>query len=372
MKRISVLMFILFTGLVSAAWPQAQAPGSYKFTTFDAPGAGTGNGQGTIAYGINPTGLIAGEYLDSKFVYHGFLRAPDLNGTITEFDAPDAGTGARQGTRDNYAPNAAGWITGWYIDDNGVYHGFLRTPDPNGKITEFDAPDAGTGGSQGTQGIQVNSVGEVTGYYFDAQNVTHGFLRVPDLNGTIKEGDAPDAGTGRGQGTWAFFKLRGVIAGNYRDASNVLHGFLRMPNGTFTTVDAPDAVTATYINDLNSGGATTGWYVGANGVSHGYLRTPDGTITEFDAPGAGTGTGLGTFPWSINPAGWITGWYSDAQNVRHGFLRIPNGTIKGFDVPGAGTGNGQGTFPYFINPTGWITGYYMDAKFVSHGFLLSR
>src|SRR6266487_4354601 len=65
-------------------------------TTFDAPGAGTGPGQGTITFAINPAGAIAGRYVDTSDAAHGFLRAP--NGTITTFDAPNAGTGPGQGT----------------------------------------------------------------------------------------------------------------------------------------------------------------------------------------------------------------------------------------------------------------------------------
>jgi hypothetical protein len=49
------------------------------------------------------------------------------------------------------------------------------------------------------------------------------------------------------------------------------------------------------------------------------------TFITFDAPGAGTieGSGLGTFPESINDGGVIAGRYTDAHNVNHGFVRIP-------------------------------------------------
>src|SRR6266513_4499073 len=63
-------------------------------TTFDAPGAGTGPGQGTIAFAINPAGTISGRYADASGAIHAILRAPD--GTIISFDAPGAGTGNRQ------------------------------------------------------------------------------------------------------------------------------------------------------------------------------------------------------------------------------------------------------------------------------------
>src|SRR5436309_16110002 len=65
-------------------------------TTFDAPGAGTGPGQGTIPFGINQAGTIAGRYADAGGVIHAFLRTPD--GAFTTFDAPGGGTGPGQGT----------------------------------------------------------------------------------------------------------------------------------------------------------------------------------------------------------------------------------------------------------------------------------
>ena len=65
-------------------------------TTFDAPGAGTGAGQGTRAYSINPSGIIAGFFIDSAGAARGYVRSDQ--GVITVFDAPGAGTGPFQGT----------------------------------------------------------------------------------------------------------------------------------------------------------------------------------------------------------------------------------------------------------------------------------
>ena len=42
-------------------------------TTFEVPGAGTGSGQGTIAYSINDAGNVTGYYYDARDVFHGFL-----------------------------------------------------------------------------------------------------------------------------------------------------------------------------------------------------------------------------------------------------------------------------------------------------------
>src|SRR5690348_12873071 len=63
--------------------------GTPTIITFDAPGAGTAAGQGTTAFGINPSGTITGFTRDTNFARHGFVRAND--GTITVFDAPGAG-----------------------------------------------------------------------------------------------------------------------------------------------------------------------------------------------------------------------------------------------------------------------------------------
>ena len=67
-------------------------------------------------------GAIAGNYIDGNFVNHGFLRAPD--GAITSFDAPGTGTGAGQGTIP-LSNNNSGAVTGEAIDGGNVIHGFL-------------------------------------------------------------------------------------------------------------------------------------------------------------------------------------------------------------------------------------------------------
>src|SRR5207249_606099 len=117
-------------------------------TTFDAPGAGTGPGQGTRASNINPSDAVAGRYIDPSDVSHGFLRASD--GTIATFDAPNAGTGHGQGTIVFAVDclNPAGAITATSLDASNVYHGVLRAPD--GTMTTFDAPGADTVPFQGT------------------------------------------------------------------------------------------------------------------------------------------------------------------------------------------------------------------------------
>src|SRR5438552_15960186 len=47
-------------------------------TTFDAPGAGTAAGQGTIAFAINLSGAIEGVNRAANRARHGCLRARDV------------------------------------------------------------------------------------------------------------------------------------------------------------------------------------------------------------------------------------------------------------------------------------------------------
>jgi hypothetical protein len=149
-----------------------------SFTTFEAPGAGTGQNQGTgcpgCFAGLNQFGAIAGIYTDSNTVYHGFLRTSD--GNFTSFDAPGAGKGSFQGTGCSadcpVSLNDSGALTGVYIDANNVYHVYLRSPDGN-IVTVQPA------GSSFTFPAGINDSGMVAGYYADANNVAHGFLRIP-------------------------------------------------------------------------------------------------------------------------------------------------------------------------------------------------
>ena len=68
---------------------------------------------------------MTGKYIDASNVIHGFIRTAE--GSITKFDAPGAGTGAGQGTFPD-GLNIEGVIIGMSTDANNAVHGFLRTP----------------------------------------------------------------------------------------------------------------------------------------------------------------------------------------------------------------------------------------------------
>jgi hypothetical protein len=267
---------------------------------------------------------------------------------------------------------AAGTIVGFYVDANNVSHGFVR--DKDGTTTPIDVPGAGTGAGQGTEAYGITQA-RITGIFTDAGGSfgggsgIHGFVLGPDHK--FATFDAP----GPNQGTLVTFagaiNAAGTISGAYLDGNNVNHGFVRAANGTITSFDPPGSI-HTDLNTLgiNSAGTISVLYADANGVGHGAVRAADGTITPFDAPGAGTVpfAGQGTVPESINVVGTITGNSIDANGVNHGFLRAPDGTFTSFDVSEAGTGSGQGTIAEATNPSNVTVGYYFDARLSQLGF----
>jgi len=110
-------------GILRQSGPSPPASGT--ITEFNAPGAGTGQDQGTLAYGINTSGVIAGEYLASDNVAHAFRRA--ASGTITGFEVPGARGSSGQGTT-ALGINDADDIVGSYVDSSALVHGFPQTP----------------------------------------------------------------------------------------------------------------------------------------------------------------------------------------------------------------------------------------------------
>ncbi len=250
-----------------------------RITTFDAPGAGTGAGQGTFAQGINAFGTTWGYYIDGSGVAHGFIHT--FYGGYINVNAPGAGTASGQGTF-GYSLNPEGTLVGNSIDSNGVIHGYLRTV--WGTITTFDAPGAGTGAGQGTIGYNINPE-----------------VRSPDTSGTptawrmlscapraeLLPMNVAGAGTGAGQGTGDSGRIalnaEGTLTGAY-------HRFTIM---CFTLMCAQ----------------------------------PDGTFTAFNAPGAGTGAGQGTDAGRSERGGLDPGTLHGFEQWRiHGFVRAPDGT----------------------------------------------
>ena len=268
---------------------------------------------------------------------------------------------------------SGGTIVGYYEDAKDVYHGFLR--DPHGKFTIINEPNAGTKAYQGTWPYGINPQGAITGGYVDSTDLWHGFLRDPEGNFTSFDGPTlylpgpcpPLYSQGDS------INAAGWIAGDYIDSCfGGDHGLLRNPKtGDITEFDAPDAVPFDFcgtwpanFGGINPAGTMTGTWTDIHCVHHSWVGTP-GSIIEFDAPA--TPNKYGSDAYSINPAGAITGPYYDSKGVAHGYLRAPDGAITTFDV--TFEGQALSTQPENINPSGVIVGNFWDSHGVAHGFV---
>lgn len=219
-------------------------------------------------------------------------------------------------------------------------------------FTTFDPP-----GSAGTSPVSINPAGQIVGSYFDADFVTHGFLRATD--GTITSFDAPGASYGT---VPVAITAQGLIVGTYTDLNFTSHIFLRAKDGTFTTVEIPSpAGSFFYVVVANSAGGIAGGFVDANGIPSGFLRLPSGKFTLFELPPAFTPSFFLPNFTAVNAAGTILGSYFDSNLVLHGFLRTIDGTFTTFDVPNAlADFPFQGTIPASINESGIVSGFYYD------------
>lgn len=266
-----------------SALANSEQTASPTLSSFEAPGAGTHAGQGTLALGINTAGVITGNYLDSSGVSHGFLRA--TTGVITTVNAKNAGTQAGQGTAAR-SINSGGVVTGFYEDSSNARHGFVRAA--NGTITSFDVP----AGFDSTP-LSINTAGVITGYYLDSFNIYHGFVRA--ANGAIISFDVPGAFMRQGDGTFplAINDLCGTIVGSYTsDITSESAGFVRYPDNTIGVINADpvnfsEPTVARGISSAACATITGDYFVNTGQQFYrGFVRGPDGTFTSFDVPGA--------------------------------------------------------------------------------------
>ncbi len=242
------------------------------FTTFDVSGANAGANQGIVGSGgINDRGQIAGYYQDSNNVYHGFLRNPD--GAIVTFDAPNASVEMNmppQGTVTclESCLTPEGSITGWYFDSNQAVHGYVRATD--GTVTDFDNTNGGTGFFQGTLPGSISATGEIAGGVLDSSNIYHRMVTF----------EAPLSGdtSGSYQGTFSVgINAIGMVSSYVTDNSNVSHGSIRYPDGhshNFDVADVTGVGQGTTPQGINEQGIIVGYFTDANNVNHGFIRKP--------------------------------------------------------------------------------------------------
>lgn len=131
-----------------------------------------GTTTGEAAFGINDSGIIVGQYTDSKTgTMPGFV---DVNGAFTTLSPVTGATvTSAQGINNN------GLVTGFYsTSTDAVQHGFLFNTTTAAYTLLPDPSTARTaaGGLALTQFLGINGGGEAVGYYQTDNNSQYGFL----------------------------------------------------------------------------------------------------------------------------------------------------------------------------------------------------
>ena len=363
------------------------------FTTYDFPDA-----QNTYFFALGNNGNAAGHYEDSDGLFHGIvlengeLRQYDFPGSVqTEIYGISEATGAltgnfidASGVRRGFSAdeiievpeatetfadfvNSSGGMVGSYVDADGLYHPYIRTP--AGRFVSLDLPEAPNLEYFFVHGIN------------DAQIVVARTKRVDDLPGTL-------VGTFR-QGLKGFkvpgsvstegynINQDGSIVGNYESADGRRHGFIARPitdtaapiedqpvaatpadlNYTFESIDVPgvDFLALTASSDFED---YAGYTKSADGHKDVDFTLIDGVFTTYDFPGS-----QNTHFYALGNNGNAAGHYEDSEGLFHGVV-LENGELRQYDFP-----NAVQTEIYGISDaTGALTGNFIDAEGVRRGF----
>jgi uncharacterized membrane protein len=243
--------------------------------------------------------------------------------------------------------NRAGDLVGFYRDAANDVHGFLRR---DGKFTSIDYP-----GAKSTVPHGISASGDIVGQYSlpDTPAIAHGFLLTKQ--GRFTSVDVP----GHTNTVAVRLLSDGTIIGCYHDAGPDSMHAMKLAGGKLSALDRPISMH----NGATPDGKT---FVGTyndrtGGTSHGrsYVLTGS-TFTLFDVPGSSA-----TNAQDINAAGVIVGSYQ-ANGISHGFVRERD-VYTTLNAPGAAGTNANG-----ISDDGTVVGSFVDAGGLTRGFIATR
>ncbi len=284
-------------GFVALALPGALAQqpafSIQLVSTFDYPGTG----NQTRPQKINDNGDIAGVYVDSGGISHGFTRL--ANGRFSApIDDPNSPTPFTEGR----GINNSRVVCGDYTDSAGAFEGFFLT---GHTFTNYDIEPTFT------IVLGINNVGDFSGSVIPSSGIQSAFV---SIGGNVTEFVANPSATA----TLAYqINASNTSCGYYIDSSAVTHGYYRDPNGTIHGRIDPAGSTGTIVFGNNDANFIVGRYADAAALTHGFLFLPSRrTFVIYDFPGA-TFTSLN----GINNRNLICGRYTDPNTgIDHGII----------------------------------------------------
>jgi len=281
------------------------------------------------------------------------------------FDGPNAGTGATQGTNMNGISNT-GTSVGFSIENNGDLLNFTANP-----LKSTSAKVLNINGSTTAMALGVNSAGTVVGTdgNGNAFYLSHGVVTT-----FIPPGGSSAVALG--------INDEGTIVGQYT-TSTAMPGFIRVNSKTYITINAPSGPDIVFAQSINNRGLVVGFYVGTDGQDHGFIANEraakNGVLTGIpipdpsipSVPGEPGATFMFSQVLSVNSKGIAVGYYGDSTTSQHGFIYNTNtGKYTFLDDPSEAFDNGvEVTQITGITNSGEITGFYSDANGVFHGFV---
>ncbi len=319
----------------------------------------------TYADFVSTIDNVVGSYVDTKGIFHAYLRGPGgsfatldipavsnleyfflhgINSALiavgrakAEGDVPRTYAGNPIGLQELKVPGSVsteGWnvnqdnsIVGHYDSADGRRHGFIARP-------KAGTPQARPGVVPPALNYTFESI-DVPGVDFLAVTASSDFedyagnMRRPDsekdigftlINGVFATHDFPEA-----QGTY-FYALGndGTAAGHYRDSDGLYHGVI-LENGELRQYDFPGAVQTEIYGLSDATGALTGNFIDADGVRRGFSGD-----TIIERPGASA-----TYADFVSFVGNVVGSYVDTEGIYHAYMRSPVGRFLSIDLPNA-------------------------------------
>jgi hypothetical protein len=281
------IIMLCFAAFALLAAPQLKAQGTY--TQYDAPGA-----IETNINGIDAAGDISGTYVDASENEHGFLLT--AGGTFTAINRPAFSQTACFG-----------------ISSNGLLIVGSNDPAPNGFIytvatgaftdvtvpqSTYTIPMAVNNGGLVAGGTDV--FGDREGFGFDGTN----------YSGITPNGNYPTVIEG--------ITNTGVFVGtavsntyiNFTYSGNKFHAL------TIVGVTAPE------VGGVSSNGNIYAGYYASDDVLYGFSYA-GGMVTAINFPSA-----LNTLPVTVNNTGKVAGAFEDSSGHLHGFTWIPPAVKK--------------------------------------------
>src|SRR5271165_3000655 len=221
-----------------------------NFTTENYPGS-----MMTQITGINNGKTTDGFYVDNNNVTHGFY---DLGGVFTTVDYP--GSAFNQLLGQNDMGQAAGYYS---MSQNNSTPDFPYIYAEFGGVFQVITIPGAVGGAQATG---INNSQQICGFYVDSQGVNHGFLLNFGLFLTL---DAPGSTFTQALG----LNNNGQVVGDYMDQGGNTHGFVWTKAGGFQTIDNPNGIGTTVVNGINDKGVLVGFY-GTSPINSGFVAFP--------------------------------------------------------------------------------------------------